>query len=340
MKKVFFVFLAWTIFCLCGCASERQEKRRVRYRQSQLTLGTIVHVDVCVSKEDIPRLERTYEALWKRLDRIYRLMNANNRSSDVYRLNHSGGRAVTLNPATYHVLGQAKRYAELTGGAFDVTVLPLIHLWHDAQRGDYFPAADAVKRVRAFVGWRGIELLGQNQARLKLPQSKVHLGGIAKGYALDEIARIIRAAGWHDFYVEAGGDIYVGGQNCSGQPWRIAIRHPRSAKRWLDQLHLQDCAVTTSGDYERYYIFRNQHWSHIINPITGYPQKGIVSATVVAPHAMLADALSTALCVLPPKQGLNLIDRLGGGLGAVIMTADDMNEPSQLYRSRRYKNFQ
>ena len=164
-----------------------------------------------------------------------------------------------------------------------------------------------------------------NRIALGHPEARVALGAIAKGYAVDEAARILRENGVERFLVDAGGDVYVGGRNCEGNLWRIGIKDPRQPSRLIDVVEVTDMAVVTSGDYEQYYEIGGRRFSHIISPRTGYPQRDAASATVLAPSAQMADALATALAVSPslilseldfmweePIGGMVVVRRSGG----------------------------
>ena len=164
------------------------------------------------------------------------------------------------------------------------------------------------------------------------------MGGIAKGYAVDEAARVFREKGIDSFFIDAGGDVYAGGRNCVGKPWRIGIRDPRDSKNIIDVVEVIDGAVATSGDYEQYYEIRNQRWSHIIDPSSGYPQKEVISATVIAPSAMRADALATALCVLGVRLGTDHIDELGKKY-ASLMIIDKRTDGIKKISSHEYNNY-
>jgi len=150
-----------------------------------------------------------------------------------------------------------------------------------------------IRTAQNSLGVSSLAFLPGNQVRLTKKNVEIDLGGIAKGYALDEGARILRENGFRNFLIDAGGDVFAGGCNCESQPWKIGLRDPRNPQKVLDVLYLSNMAVTTSGDYERYYKISGQRWSHIMNPITGYPSQGILSTTVVAPVAQESDAFST-----------------------------------------------
>ncbi len=322
MKK-FVVFLSvMTLISACARRADGPEGLS-SYRQSRLHLGTIVHLTVIAEKKDDARLDEAFRRVWSRLDDIYAIMTQEGERSDVAKINRAYPHPVRVDDATYAVIAAAGRLSDLTRGAFDITVYPLIKLWGYWQQEGIGPRHEEILAVQEHIGNRFLRLIPPDKVQRLDPQTGIGLGGIAKGYAVDEAARIFRDEGFDNFYIEAGGDIYCGGVNADGRPWRIGIRHPRQPRRIIDVLLLSDMAVTTSGDYERFYFIHQQRWSHIINPITGYPQRGIVSATVIAPRAMTADALSTALCVLPPRVGLPIIDRLGQGYAALVMQESD-----------------
>ena len=141
-----------------------------------------------------------------------------------------------------------------------------------------------------------------------------------------------------NFFIDAGGDIYVGGKNCSGEPWRIGIRDPRDRSKIIDIVNVADKAVATSGDYEQYYQIQDQVWSHIINPITGYPQKDVISATVIAQSAIEADALATALCVLGQDRGTEHINALEKPYASLIIVKCE-SETIKKFASEEYEKY-
>jgi thiamine biosynthesis lipoprotein len=154
------------------------------------------------------------------------------------------------------------------------------------------------------------------------PGQGFDLGGIAKGAVVDSVADYLQGQGYPDFLIDAGGDILVSGLKQGRDPWRIAIRHPRDSQAVLGVLSLGEkslrIAVVTSGDYERYFESGGRRYHHILNPRTGYPAEGLVSVTVIAPDCTLADALSTAVFVLGPEEGLELLSKFTGCEGLLI----------------------
>ncbi len=337
-RAVAWLFLIVGVSSFLGCA--RQDvSRSKKYSETEMLMGTMVQLDVCRDQLSAAKIKNVYRDIWARLENIAWKMNVLDERSDVAKINNSNSRPVLIGADTYRVIKDAIRYSQSTEGAFDITVWPLIDFWQRNEKKDIFPTEDEVKRAQGAVGFRHIQLLANEQIRLLKENVKLDLGGIAKGYAADEAARIFRKHGVENFFIDAGGDIYVGGSNCIGESWRIGIRDPRNLSEIIDVVVLSNKAVVTSGDYEQYYEIQGQRWSHIMNPITGYPQKGVISATVIASSAMEADALATALCVLGGESGTDYINALDGSQASFIISKMQSKEIKK-FLSQKYKNFQ
>ena len=323
---------------LWGCVPPSASQPQ-RASQTKILMGTYVTVDVCHQREDEPALLDAYDDVWARLKYVQGTMNVYDPQSEISSLNRSYPKPVSVGHDLYQVLEFAEQLSELTRGSFDVSVSPLIHLWREAGRTKRLPSKVAISQAMDRVGMRFVQLSEGQQARFLKPEMALDLGGIAKGYAVDEAARVLRSKGFKDFFIDAGGDIYVGGQNCKGKPWRIGIRNPAQKDQIIDIVEVRNQAVTTSGDYEQYVEIDGQTYSHIIDPRTGYPQKGILSATVIAPIAHEADALSTALCVLPEKEGIELMESLGESYAALLIVWEDRSDNLKLIPSLKYQQY-
>jgi thiamine biosynthesis lipoprotein len=305
----------------------------------RMLMGTTVQLDVCRGQHRQDQVDEAYRDAWARLETISWKMNVFDGRSDVAKINHSDLKPVSVGEDTYAVIESAIRFSQETKGAFDITVRPLVDFWRQNEAKNIFPSQEAVDAVLLAIGFQNIQLLAGHQIKILLPNTKIDLGGIAAGYAVDEAAQILRQHGIENFFIDAGGDIYVGGKNCAGEPWRIGIRDPYDPKEFIDVVALENQAVTTSGNYEKYYTIQGQKWSHIIDPVTGYPQKGVISATVIAPTTIEADALATALCVLGEKPGTDYINALSGAYGSLIVSAHGGGAADR-FESQEYKNFQ
>lgn len=315
----FIIFnLVGAILLVIGCG--RPHKALTRYSEKKGLMGTVVQIDVCLDGEDQLDVDAAYTAMWERLSEISWRMNVYDPNSDVSKVNRAFPEAVEVGADTHAMLRRSVAYARETQGAFLISVWPLIKLWRASQESQEPPAADVLQTTLRQINLDQLVLKADNKvARLNRTIS-LDLGGIAKGYAVDEAARIFREHGFRNFYIDAGGDIYVGGLNCRSEKWRIGIKDPRDRQRIIETVAVSDQAVTTSGNYEQFLVINGERYSHIIDPATGNPQRDVVSATVIAPTAEAADVYSTALTVLGGERGTALIDRDHPEMASLIFT--------------------
>ncbi|MFA5088878.1 MAG: FAD:protein FMN transferase, partial [Candidatus Omnitrophota bacterium] len=243
-------FLAVFFLCALGCSSPQRDPRH-RYRESALLMGTTVQIDVCYTEGEEDKLQKAYQQVWARLEEVSARMSVFDPASEISRINESNGEPLEVPADIYELIQESIRLNKLTAGAFDITVGPLIELWRKSAQRDVYPGEEELKIARKSVGVAHIELLGQNRVRVSRGV-KIDLGGIAKGYAVDEAARLLRGNNFTDFLIDAGGDLYISGRNREYQPWLIGIKHPRQVSQVIDRIRVKDAAITTSGDYERF----------------------------------------------------------------------------------------
>jgi len=244
----------------------------------------------------------------------------------------AGGAPVAAPPDLLALVQLSLEIAERTGGAFDPTWAALWGLWDFRAEEPALPDPEALARAAALVDYRKVELDAEaGTIRLPEPGMKIGLGAIAKGYALDRAAELLRARGHEDFLIVAGGQVYAGGRR-DGRPWRIGIRDPRGDA--ADAFALLDLAgglsSSTSGDYESYFELDGVRYHHILDPRTGYPARGLTSATVLGADATLADALSTALMVLGPDRGRALAAEWPGIEAVLVGKGGELHTTSGL----------
>jgi thiamine biosynthesis lipoprotein len=255
-------------------------------------------------------------------DREAALFDWRNAEGPVGRLN--AGQALAPPPQVARTLAAALEVAMATGGAFDPTVLPLTRLW-SFDTGGRLPSPADIEQARRRVDWRRVSL--DAQGRYRLPEGfGLDLGGIAQGAVVDLLGGWLEQRGFRRYLVEASGDILIAGLKARGQPWTVAIRHPRRGQEFVGILKLGEpgrkLAVVTSGDYERYFEQGGRRYHHILDPATGYPTMGLASVTVIAPTCTEADALSTAAIVLGPQRGLALLESRSGVEGLLLAERD------------------
>jgi thiamine biosynthesis lipoprotein len=233
--------------------------------------------------------------------------------SAVSRLNAVAGVGPLQVPEhTRRLLELSKVYGELTSGAFDVTVGPVVDLWRPVKgRAPSLPTDEALKNALARVDFRQIQLTG-GSALLAGRGMRADLGGIGKGYAVDLAWKNARQLEVANFMFDLGGNIRVSGQAEADLAWSIAIRDPFDTSASLARIEMPDqWAVATSGQYERFVEIDGRRYGHIIDPRTGYPAAGLAGVTILAPNATMADALSTGLFVLGPKRSVPILRKTG-----------------------------
>ncbi len=232
----------------------------------------------------------------------------------------AGGATVPVDPDTLALVQRGVEIGRRTGCAFDVTWAALWGVW-DFKGPPRLPEPAEIAARLPLVDCTRVEVDPEHgTVRLPIPGMKLGLGGIAKGWALDRAAATLRARGVEDFNLLAGGQVLAGGHH-GDRPWRVGIRDPRGGPEdWFAVVEASDLSVSTSGDYERYFELDGVRYHHILDPRTGWPARGLRSVTVVSADATLADALSTAIFVLGPDEGLALA---AGWDGVEALLVDD-----------------
>jgi thiamine biosynthesis lipoprotein len=258
---------------------------------------------------------RAFDAGYDEIRRIEVLMTDWERpgepESDVVRINKAAGKqAVPVSAETMEVIQKSLDMSRRSGGAFDITFAAMKGLWKfDEDLEKKVPPAADIARRRKLINWRDVIVDDKPRTvKLRRPGMRLGLGGIAKGYAVDRCAAVLRGEGLHDFMVQAGGDLFVAGSK-GPVNWMVGVRDPRGGP--LDiiaRMPIKDHAFSTAGDYERAFILDGKRYHHIIDPATGYPATASREVTIFAPTAFLADALDDAVFIIGPKKGLELVD--------------------------------
>ncbi len=285
---------------------QAQEELALRER-SLGVMGTDLRLKVY--GQDPSVLERALDEATREIQRVEDLMT-DWRPSELTRLNESAGQGPTrVSRELAELILRALEIGKMTGGAFDVTYAGVGQLWDFKATPPRIPEPEAVESALAAVGFERV-VVDLDAATVDLPAGmRIGLGGIAKGYGVDRAMAVFLEHGIQHGLVSAGGDLKALGRK-AGELWEIAIRHPRDRERVLAVLPVSNTCVMTSGDYERFFEYEGRRYHHILDPRTGYPSTGCMSATVTAPDAAFADAIATALCILSPSEGLALVERL------------------------------
>lgn len=272
--------------------------------------------EVRVYDEPAPGAGRAaLDAAFAEIRTLDRLLAVQRPDSDVSRVNRDASRApVRVDARVIEVLQRSLEISRSTGGAFDVTVLPVVRAWGFIDGNPHLPAGGPAPRI---AGWRAIRLdPAAGTVAFADPAAQVDLGAIGKGYALDRARDVLGARGIGSAWLDLGGQIATLGTPPGGGPWQVAIAHPRRGGARLGVVEVGEGSVSTSGDAEQYVMQDGKRRGHVIDPRSGRPAEGLVSATVVAPSATLADALSTAAVVLGVERARALL--AGAGAAGVL----------------------
>lgn len=313
---------------LAGCEAGTE---RDFHRFSGSTMGTTYNVTL-VAEAGKP-LELDVEALQTGLDaelaRINQQMSTYIEDSELMQFNRSGiDRWQTLSEPLAEVLTISQSISERSGGAFDITVGPLVDLWGFGPKAEpeQVPTDEEVDRVRSTIGYQQLSLDGRRARRQS--DIRLDLSAVAKGYGVDHIARWLESQGYEHFLVEIGGEVRLSGQSPRGDAWRIGVEQPTLIQgQGRQALALTDIAMATSGDYRNYYERDGVRYSHTIDPRTGRPiRHRLASVTVLAPTAAEADAWATALNVLGPDEGMALAEREKLPVYMIVKTDDGFDD--------------
>ena len=260
-----FLFVSQFMFCLSACS----EPNKIT-SQSKPLLHTFVEIKICASNADNVISDAFIE-----MKRINSLLNNYDNESEVSKINRfSGKKSVEISPETMDALQTAVKFADITGGAFDFTIGPLLKLWGFAKENaglDSTPTFEKIEKVKTFVNYRALKLEEVNNgtstnrsAKLLKNGMVIDVGAFSKGYVADRAMEIIKNNGVKAALVSAGGTIVACGKKPDKSSWKIGIRHPRKEDSFLSFVELNDCAVSTSGDYEKFFKKNNKRFTHIL----------------------------------------------------------------------------
>jgi thiamine biosynthesis lipoprotein len=292
----------------------------------RMVMGTFARIVVIAKDSDAAG--KCIENAFTQINKVDDLMSDYKSDSEISRVNRDGfEKAVQLSQSTYEVLQRSIEFSELTDGAFDITVGPLVELFRKAKRKQVLPNQDIIAYVRSKVGFEKLKLDDQNRTvQFTVEGMQLDLGGIAKGYAVDKAVETIQTHGAIGGMVDLGGDIRCFGAPFKGRDhWVIGLQNPdmltdSAGREVLLKLKMTNGAIATSGDYQQFIIIEGKRRSHIIDRKTGTSTEGLSSVTIIADNATNADALATAVSVMGHENGLELIEKTPG-TEAILITS-------------------
>ena len=286
------------------------------HQQQRDLMGTRISVELW--HPDASIAADCSERIFTELRRIDALMSTYRDDSEISHINRNAAiSSVSIGAELAQIIERSFYFSEISDGAFDITYASVGHAYDYRKRQQ--PSDESVAGSLAAIDYRHIEL-GGGRIRFRHGGVRIDLGGIAKGYAVDRAIEIVHSCGIFQAMISAGGDSRIIGDR-RGRPWMIGIQHPRNPDGVVLRLPLSESAISTSGDYERFFIEGDERIHHIINPDTGRSATTSWSATVTGPDAMTTDALSTTIFILGAVKGLALIESLDG-IDAIIIDSN------------------
>jgi len=306
---------------------------RFEFTQTEMA----VPIRIVLHAADDTTAAEAARAAFARFHELNALLSDYDPQSELRRLcdTSSEGNPVRVSGDLWRVLARAIELSERSEGAFDVTVGPVVRLWRNARRTKELPSPKSLQAALSRVGYRSVRLHPEQQAvELLRPKMRLDLGGIAKGYAVDEAIRALRKRGITRMMVAAGGNIGLGDPPPGKPGWRIGIAPPDAHSPARQYLWLSRVAISTSGDLWQYAVIDGVRYSHLIDPRTGMALTDHSSVTVVGPDGLSTDGLSSAVAVLGPEKGLKLVENTPGAAAMIVRV---MGGEERTYQSRKWR---
>jgi len=313
------------MFCICMAsysANINANSVSGQWHKFQETImGTSTSVELFTETRE--KAERCSQLVFADMRRIDSLMSPYIKDSELFQINKlAGTQPVKISAELFLLIQRSIKFSELTDGAFDITFASIGYLYN--YRENKRPSESQVNKLLSAIDYRNIILDPLQQSiSFSHKNTKIDLGGIAKGHAVDKAIERLKGCHVENALVSAGGDTRILGDK-NGRPWMMGIRHPRDKQKIVVSLPLKNDAISTSGDYERYFIENNKRYHHIIQPSTGKPASQSWSVSVLAKDSLTSDALSTALFIMGTEKAMKLINSLKHTEAIVINNSGKM----------------
>jgi thiamine biosynthesis lipoprotein len=285
-------------------------------KETRVALGTFVTIDI---KEKVPDNSAIIDSAFRLISKYENQFSNEVGLSEIRRINTSVQQEIVISDELAEMLQQAQEISKLSQGAFDVTIGAVSQLYNFLDKT--MPDPDEIRENLQHVDFTKLHLEGNTLIK-EDPAIYLDLGAIAKGFIVDKVAEYLISAGIRTAAINAGGDLYVF-ENEDENGWRIGIQHPRDKSALWGYITVKNMAVATSGDYEKFFMKDSARIHHIIYPKTGLPAEKAVSVTVIAPDATTADALCTAVFIMGPEKGMQLVNQLENVEALIIYELDN-----------------
>lgn len=318
------------LIIMSGCMERTKAEGPIS--ETELVLGTVVTIQLY----DHPK-EEILDEIFTRLKEIEDKMTINAAGSEVDAINDAAGKQeVSVSEDTFSVIQKGLYYSELSREAFDISIGPLVKLWNIGTDYARVPSEEEIQEKIIKVGFQNVEIKPkENSVLLKNEGMTLDLGGIAKGFAADEVVKILNEQGVKHAMINLGGNVFAYGEKTDGGPWRIGVQNPFSTRgEYIGIARVKNKSVVTSGIYERYFEENGKHYHHILDTKTGYPvDNNLAGVSIISEKSIDGDALSTAAFSLGIERGSKLIESLEG-VEAIFITRD-----KEVYTTSGVKDF-
>lgn len=266
--------------------------------------------DITLVAKDSLTAEQSIDEVISEISRIEFLISDWKSTSQVSEINQNAGiRPVKVDKEVFDLTKRAIHLSQITNGAFDISFAAVDKIWKFDGSMTAMPSEESIKKSIEKIGYKNIILDSINSTVfLKLRGMKIGFGALGEGYATNKCQVIMQAKGILSGIINATGDMSVWGTQPNGKPWNIGLTNPFHPKDLLAIIALKNTAITTSGSYEKFVVFNGKRYSHIINPVTGYPARGLCSVTILGPNAEIANGFSTSAMVLGKKEATKLLN--------------------------------
>lgn len=322
MKKIIYIVVAIGLVALAMCRTKEAETQALSYHKLE---GTVFHTIYHITYQGERDYHDEIKQLFKEFDGSLSMFND---TSIITRMNNCDT-SVVANRYFRHVFTKAMEVSEATGGAFDITVAPLVNLWGFGFKNSDNVSQAAIDSILQFVGYKTVHLDEEGHLHKDDPRTIMDASSIAKGYMSDVVADFLREQGVENYMVEIGGEVALHGVNPKGSRWSIGINKPTDDSTQVnselqDILYMSEGGVATSGNYRNFYYKDGKKYAHTIDPHTGYPiQQDILSSTVIARDCMTADAYATAFMVLGKEKAMEVLAKDTTLMAYFIVDAPD-----------------
>lgn len=318
IKKIvmtFVLLMSITIFVGCNKNSKEPLKR------TEMFMGTVVSITLYDGGD-----EKVLDKAFARVKEIEDAVSINKEGTELDKVNSEAGKtAVKVSDDTYEIVKKGLEYSKLSDGAFDITIGPIVKLWSIGLPEANVPTKESIDKTLSLVDYKNVELNDiEKTIYLKEKDMKIDLGGIAKGYAADEVVEVLKENGINSAIVDLGGNLYTLGKKASGEEWKIGIQNPFDKRgEIIGLIKTSDESIVTSGIYERFIEQDGVKYHHILSPFTGYPyDTNIAGVSIVTKNSIDADALSTSVFAKGLEGGLDFVEGIDG-VEAIFVTKEN-----------------